>query len=63
MATRRLRAVFDTNVYLSAVLSSNPSSPTKELIARWQKDEFALLICNAIIEELADKLSEKMWGY
>ena len=32
--TERLRAVFDTNVFVAAFLSRNPTSPTKELIER-----------------------------
>ena len=56
--TERLRAVFDTNVFASALLSKNPSSPTKELIERWQNDEFTLLVCDALVDELIDKLAE-----
>jgi uncharacterized protein len=59
MTTKRLRAVFDTNVFVSATLSKNPSSPTKELLARWQNDEFTLLTCDAIINELIEKLIER----
>ena len=31
--TERLRAVFDTNVFVSALLSHNPTSPTREIYA------------------------------
>ncbi len=31
--TERLRAVFDTNVFVSALLSRNPTSPTQEIAA------------------------------
>jgi predicted nucleic acid-binding protein len=54
--TDRLRAVFDTNVFVSAFLSRSPTSPTQELINRWLADEFTLLICDAIVDELIDKL-------
>ena len=57
--TDRLRAVFDTNVFVSAFLSRNPSSPTQELIRRWKANEFDLLVSNALIDELAGKLQEK----
>ena len=57
--TERLRAVFDTNVFVSAFLSRNPTSPTQELIQRWQADEFTLLISAAIETELAEKLLER----
>jgi len=54
--TNRLRAVFDTNVFVSAFLSRSPTSPTQELINRWLADEFTLLICDAIVNELIEKL-------
>lgn len=58
VTNKKFRAVFDTNVFISATLSKNPSSPTKELIARWQKGEFILLICGALADELIEKLLE-----
>jgi uncharacterized protein len=54
--TDRLRAVFDTNVFVSAYLSKNPTSPTQELINRWLAGEFTLLVCDAIVDELIEKL-------
>lgn len=57
--TERLRAVFDTNVYVSAFLSRNPTSPTQELIQRWKSGEFDLLVSDALIDELAEKLQHK----
>jgi putative PIN family toxin of toxin-antitoxin system len=57
--TDRLRAVLDTNVFLSAFLSRNPTSPTKEIIQRWQAGEFVLLVSDALIEELTEKLLER----
>jgi len=57
--TDRLRAVFDTNVFVSAVLSRNPTSPTKELIERWTAGDFTLLISGALLAELVEKLLEK----
>lgn len=39
----RLRAVLDTNVIIAALRSPNPTSPTAELLRRWQADEFELL--------------------
>lgn len=54
--TDRLCAVFDTNVFVSAFLSRSPTSPTKELIDRWLAGEFSLLICDAIIDEIIEKL-------
>ncbi|NOH03726.1 MAG: putative toxin-antitoxin system toxin component, PIN family [Chloroflexi bacterium] len=54
--TRSIRAVLDTNVFVSAALSKNPSSPTREIIERWKKGEFVLLICTQLAEEIVEKL-------
>ena len=51
--TKRLRAVLDTNVFVSAFLSRSPTSPTRELIQRWLDNEFTLLVSDAILDELA----------
>jgi predicted nucleic acid-binding protein len=50
--TERLRAVFDTNVFVSALLSRNPTSPTQELLRRWREEEFVLLVSLALLIEL-----------
>ena len=57
--TNPLRAVFDTNVFVSASLSKNPSSPTRELWERWKKEEFTLLTCQQIVEELVEILMRR----
>jgi len=54
--TKLIRAVLDTNVFVSAALSKNQSSPTREVIDRWKRGEFALLICIPLAEEIAEKL-------
>jgi uncharacterized protein len=54
--TDRLRVVLDTNIFVSAFLSRNPSSPTREIIQRWLADEFTLLVSDALLEEIAEKL-------
>ena len=51
-----IRAVLDTNVFVSAALSKNPSSPTREVLDRWKRGEFVLLICTPLAEEIAEKL-------
>ena len=53
------RAVLDTNVYVAAVLSTNPTSPTAELLRRWTDGEFVLLIADPILEEITEKLHAK----
>jgi predicted nucleic acid-binding protein len=50
--TERLRAVFDTNVFVSALLSRNPTSPTQELMRRWRNEEFILLVSQALLLEI-----------
>ena len=57
--TERLRAVFDTNVFVSALLSRNPTSPTQELLRRWRNEEFILLVSQALLLELVGKLQAR----
>jgi putative PIN family toxin of toxin-antitoxin system len=57
--TKRLRAVLDTNVFVSASLSKNANSPTRELLERWKKKEFTLVTCDQIAKELIEKLKER----
>ena len=57
--TERLRVVLDTNVFVSAFLSRNPTSPTQELIQRWLNDEYILLVCDALVDEVIEKLAER----
>ena len=59
MQTERLRAVFDTNVFVSAFLSRNPTSPTRELVRRWEDGEFVLVVSDALLDEVAGKLVER----
>lgn len=54
--TERLRAVLDTNVFVSAFLSRSPSSPTREILQRWQAGEFVLLSSRTLVDEVAEKL-------
>jgi putative PIN family toxin of toxin-antitoxin system len=51
VATRRLRAVLDTNIFLSATLSRNPTSPSKELLERWINDELVETLQRKQIEQ------------
>ncbi len=54
--TRRLRAVFDTNVFVSAAISRSPTSPTRELFRRWLAGEFVLVVSPALTAEVIEKL-------
>jgi putative PIN family toxin of toxin-antitoxin system len=51
------RAVVDTNVFVSAALSKNPRSPTREVVERWRRGEFLLLVCIPLAEEIVEKLA------
>ena len=54
--TKKIRAVLDTNVFVSAALSKNANSPTREVLDRWKRGEFVLLICTPLAEEVVEKL-------
>ncbi len=58
-AERRLRAVFDTNVFVAAYLSKNPNSPTAELLQRWLQGEFELLYSDDLLAEIDAKFSAR----
>ena len=60
--TKRIRAVLDTNIFVSAALSKNPSSPTREAVDRWKRGEFVLLICTPLAEEIVEKLLDHSIG-
>lgn len=57
--TRKIRAVLDTNVFVSAALSKNANSPTRETLDRWKRGEFVLLICTLLAEEIIEKLLDR----
>lgn len=52
------RAVLDTNVLLAARRSSSPTSPTREILERWERREFRLLVSLDTLAEYAEKLLE-----
>lgn len=54
--TSGTRVVLDTNVLLAAARSSNPNSPTSEILDRWQRREFELLVTIDTLSEYAEKL-------
>jgi len=49
--------VLDANVYVAAYLSRNPRSPNKELFQRWRDTQFVLLVSEAILKEVVEKLA------
>lgn len=60
--TKSIRAVLDTNVFVSSALSKNPKSPNREVIERWMRGEFVLLICTALAQEIVEKLLDHSIG-
>jgi putative PIN family toxin of toxin-antitoxin system len=51
-----LRAVLDTNVLLAAARSAHKTSPTAEILDRWQRREFTVLVSLDTLSEYAEKL-------
>jgi putative PIN family toxin of toxin-antitoxin system len=56
-----LRAVLDTNVWLSSFLTQNPDSAARLIWNAWRNHIFDVVISHAIVNEVADKLLE--FGY
>lgn len=54
-----IRAVLDTTVAVAAGKSPSTSSPNREIIARWLRGEFTLIISRDIAAEYALKLRER----
>ena len=52
------RAVLDSNVLIAAHRSENLHSPNRELMERWQADEFTMLFSRDTLHEYAEKLLE-----
>ncbi|MEK7442020.1 MAG: putative toxin-antitoxin system toxin component, PIN family, partial [Chloroflexota bacterium] len=46
-------------VFISAALSTNPNSPTRELLVRLQKEQYILLMCDALADEITEKLEDR----
>jgi len=59
---QRLRAVFDTSIFVAAHLSKNPHSPTLELLRRWRQGEFELLYSDDLLVEIDEKFSARGIG-
>jgi putative PIN family toxin of toxin-antitoxin system len=54
--TSPFRAVLDTNVLLADARSPHKTSPTAEILDRWQKREFELPVSLDTLSEYAEKL-------
>lgn len=57
-----IRTVLDTTVVVAAGKSKSPASPNREIIARWLRGEFTLLLSKDIAAEYALKLRERGVG-
>lgn len=55
---RLCRAVLDSNVLIAAQRSADTHSPNRELINRWQANEFTFLFSRDTLLEYAEKLLE-----
>ena len=58
-----LHAVIDTNILVSALVSSNPVSPTKGVIDHVRDGNIAPMINNEIIEEYGEVLSRRKFNF
>jgi putative PIN family toxin of toxin-antitoxin system len=54
-----LKVVLDTSVFVSAILSKNIKTAPNQIISRWQKGEFSLVISPQLQEELIMVLLRK----
>ena len=50
--------MLDSNVLIAAQRSARPDSPNRELIDRWQADEYTLLYSLDTLHEYAEKLTK-----
>lgn len=55
----RYRVVADTNIFLSAQLSKNSTSPNKEFFVLFRQEVFTLLVSEDCLVEYIRKLEEK----
>lgn len=52
-----LRVVPDTNVVVAGARSTRATSPTREFLNRWRREQFVLLHCTDTLLEYAEKLA------
>ena len=53
-------AVLDTNVVLTAHRSTAPTSPNREILARWESGEFTLLYSDDILLKTIEKFLREL---
>ena len=58
-----IHAVIDTNIIISALLTSNPLSPTKSVINKVRDGEIIPMINSDIVEEYSDVLSRSKFRF
>ena len=58
-----LHAVIDTNILVSGLLTSNPASPTKEVLYQVRAGNITPMINGEIIEEYAEVLSRSKFHF
>ena len=52
------RVVLDTNVVLASKTTTNPTSPNRELLDRWERGEYTLLYSDDVLLEYGEKICE-----
>ena len=55
-----MRAVLDTNVYVSAALT--PTGPAAEIIRAWQHGQFELITSGELLSEIGDTFARKKFA-
>ena len=58
-----VHAVIDTNILVSALLTSNPTSPTKGVLDQVREENITPMINGEIIEEYAEVLSRSKFHF
>ena len=58
-----VHAVIDTNILVSALLTSNPTSPTKGVLDQVREENITPMINGEIIEEYAEVLSRSKFNF
>lgn len=56
MIRNKFRVVLDTNIIIASHLSESEDSPNKEIIHRWENDQFDVLWTDDTLHEYINKL-------
>ena len=56
-----MRAILDTNVYVSAALT--PGGPPAQIIRAWQQGQFELITSGELLSEIGETLARKKFAH